>query len=79
MSEKRVPTFRHNNTLLTGPAAKKTWADQSVRCACGSSGDPANSISGTCKNMPAEWLGCSNCTGQAVGRPLVYRLPSQFE
>jgi hypothetical protein len=29
--------------------------------------------------MPAKWLGCDNCTGQALGAPLVYRTSGQIE
>lgn len=76
---KAIPTFRHGGILLTGDAAKKAWADQTARCGCGSYGDESEAISGTCKDMPAEWLGCTNCSGQALGRPLVYRLPSQMQ
>lgn len=74
-----MPTFRNEvGTLLIGQDAKKAWAEQSARCNCGSYGDVEHSISGTCSDMPAEWLGCDNCRGCAVGRPLVYRLPSQI-
>lgn len=78
-NRKRIPTFRQGDKLLTFAEARKAWAEQTARCACGSCGDTDHSISGTCKDMPAEWLGCDNCSGQALGRPLVYRLPSQME
>lgn len=75
---KQIPTFRKNGSLLTGKEARMAWEAQDARCNCGSGGDAAHAISGTCKDMPAQWLGCDNCTGQAIGRPLVYRLPSQM-
>lgn len=75
---KRIPTFRDGAGLLTCAAAIKAWQQQTARCGCGSCGDEANAIDGTAGDMPAKWLGCDNCTGQALGRPLVYRLPSQM-
>ena len=74
----RIPTYRHGETLLTGRDARRAWADQTVRCACGYHGDASEWIAGTANDMPAEWLGCTNCRGQALGRPLIYRLPSQM-
>lgn len=79
MSTKRIPTFRVGGKLLTGADAAKAWAEQSGKCNCGSHGTQEDSISGECGGMPATWLGCSNCTGEAVGRPLVYRMPSQMK
>lgn len=75
----RIPTFRTRDALLTGSNAIAAWSQQRIRCNCGSYGDEANSISGSCNDMPAKWLGCDNCTGQAVGRPLVYRLANQLK
>lgn len=74
----RIPTFRRGDTLLVGQEARAAWAAQSARCGCGSYGDAEEAISGSCKNMPAQWLGCTNCNGSALGRPLVYRLKSQM-
>lgn len=74
----RIPTFRDCGKLLTGAAASEAWAAQTAKCACGSCGDKDNAIAGTAKDMPAQWLGCPNCTGQALGRPIVYRLPVQI-
>ena len=76
--KKRIPTFRQGEKLLTGASAREEWKTQTARCGCGSHGDEKNSISGSSNDMPAEWLGCDNCTGRALGRPLVYRLPSQL-
>ena len=73
-----IPTFRHEEKLLTGKAAREAWASQSARCNCGSHGDEEHAVHGECNDMAATWLGCSNCRGQALGRPLVYRLPSQM-
>lgn len=75
---KTQPTFVIDGKLLVGHEAKDAWAAQSVRCACSSYGDADHSISGSCSDMPAEWLGCTNCRGQALGQPLVYRLQSQI-
>lgn len=72
------PTFRQGDRLLIGADAIAAWEAQSVRCACGSYGDKENAISGSCKDMPAKWLGCDNCDGTALGRPLVYRVQSQI-
>ena len=71
----QIQTFRRSGHLLTGAEARKAWADQEVRCACGDYGDAENTIAGTVDGLPAEWLGCPNCAGQAVGRPLVFRRP----
>ena len=79
MSGKRTPTFRIGDKLLVGREARKAWREQEVYCACGSSGDAAHCVDGTVGGSPAEWLGCDNCTGQALGRPLVYRLPNQIK
>lgn len=75
---KRTPTFRVGNKLLVGREARKAWAAQEARCACGSCGDDQHTVDGTVGGSPAEWLGCDNCTGQALGRPLVWLLPSQM-
>ena len=75
---KRTPTFRIGDKLLVGREARKAWAAQEARCDCGSCGDTQHTVDGTVSGSPAEWLGCDNCTGQALGRPLVYRLPSQI-
>jgi hypothetical protein len=76
---KRIATFKLDGKMLTGAAAVTAWAKQSAHCNCGSYGAKSEAISGTCSDMPAKWLGCTNCSGQALGRPLVYRLPSQME
>ncbi len=77
---KRIATFHAaDGFLLTGRAARKAWASQSVRCACGTYGDEDYAIDGTCRDMPARWLGCDNCRGRALGYPLVFQLPSQME
>jgi len=73
---KRIPTFRLKDKVLTGAEARKAWASQNVRCACGDYGDVENTIAGSCNDMPAEWLGCPNCSGTALGRPMIFRLPS---
>jgi hypothetical protein len=78
MKSKAIPTFVNNGELLTGVAARDTWADQTARCNCGSYGDTEHAIAGTCNDMPAKWLGCDNCHGSAVGRPIVFRLSSQI-
>jgi len=75
---KRVPTFRQDNVLLGGTEAIEAWKAQEPVCNCGSVGEAGEAISGSASNMPAKWLGCPNCSGQALGRPLVYRLPSQM-
>jgi hypothetical protein len=77
---KTIPTFLTGINLLTGAKARAAWANQSVRCPCGSYGDVSESLSGTCQDMPAEWLGCDNPThaGQALGRPLVFRTAGQI-
>jgi len=74
---KTVPTFRADGELLVGVAAIKAWKAQDAFCACGDAGDEADAVSGEASDMPAEWLGCPNCSGRAVGHPLIYRLPSQ--
>lgn len=74
----RLPTFKKVDTLLVGQAAIETWRLQVVRCGCGSFGSEDSSISGSCTNMPAKWLGCPNCRGMALGFPLVYRMKSQM-
>ena len=76
---KRTATIKINGQMLTGREATKAWRNQSARCNCGSYGDASEAISGTCSDMPAKWLGCTNCSGKALGLPLVYRLPSQIE
>jgi hypothetical protein len=76
---KRIATFRKDDELLTGEKARAAWAAQRVRCACRSYGDQQHSIGGTCEDLPAVWLGCTNCRGQALGYPMVYRLPSQMD
>ena len=76
----RIPTFRTKESgMLSGASARRAWGKQVVRCNCGDHGDAANEIAGTAGDMPARWLGCGTCPGQALGRPLVYRLPSQFQ
>jgi len=74
----RTPTFRTPNGLLTGQQAIDAWRAQTASCSCNAGGDEECAVSGTCRDMPAKWLGCPYCTGTAVGRPLVYRLPSQM-
>lgn len=72
------PTFARNGILLVGREAVEAWSSQTARCNCGSYGGGEDAISGSCHDMPAKWLGCDNCVGQALGRPLVYRVPSQI-
>lgn len=74
----KTVTFQDGDKLLRGKAARTAWKAQEARCACGGYGDPANALSGTAGDKPATWLGCSNCSGQALGKPLIYRLPSQM-
>ena len=71
-----IPTF----SIRLGRDAEQAWRDQEIRCACGSRGDAEQAIAGEVGGMPAKWLGCSNPshTGQALGEPLIYRLPSQM-
>lgn len=76
MASKRVQTFRRGE-ILVGAEAREAWAAQIIRCGCGSCGNADAAVSGSCYDMPAEWLGCQNC-GNAIGRPLIYRLPSQM-
>jgi hypothetical protein len=77
--KKRIPTFRRQDQLLTSTEAVEAWAGQATRCNCGGPGDSNKAVTGSCDDMPAKWLGCGwNCSGQAVGYPLVYRLPSQL-
>lgn len=78
LKTKRTPTFKIDGVLLVGADAKTKWAAQRARCGCGSYGDAEESIGGKCSDMPTEWLGCPNCSGQALGKPLVYRLQSQI-
>lgn len=75
----KTATFRIDGKVLTGSEAKTAWAAQSAKCACGSYGDTAHAISGTCEDSPAKWLGCANCSGQAVGGPLIYRTAAQIK
>lgn len=42
-----------------------------VRCACGNTGDWSESVSGTSGDRPCVWAGCGNCSGQAVGAPVL--------
>ena len=66
-------------STLAGRDAEQAWRDQEIRCACGSHGAASRAIAGEVGNKPAKWLGCTNPShaGQALGEPLVYRLPSQ--
>lgn len=73
-----IPTFTQDGKLLIGTDATKAWASQAVRCGCGDYGDKSEAVSGSCHDMPAEWLGCTNCSGHALGRPLIYRTQSQI-
>lgn len=75
---KTIPTFKKNGDLLTGHEAREAWAGQSARCNCGSYGDESEAIHGSAGDMPAVWLGCTNCDGTALGRPLVMRTQSQI-
>jgi hypothetical protein len=75
------PTFFSGARLLIGDESLAAWLAQSVRCNCGSYGDAEHAISGTSgtsDEMPAKWLGCKNCPGQALGYPLVYRTSGQI-
>lgn len=58
---------------VSGKAARKAWADQAVRCACGSYGCVDAAVSGSAGLDRARWLGCPSCSGTALGRPLVWR------
>lgn len=79
MATKRTPTFRTEKGLLSGEAAREAWRNQpGARCNCGCRGSEEFAVHGTCKDLPAVWLGCSYHVGQAVGLPLVFRLASQF-
>ncbi len=77
---KKRATFLVESTLLTDAAAVTAWREQAVRCPCGHRGDAEHAVAGAAGDMPAKWLGCANPThaGQALGRPLIYRLPSQM-
>ena len=77
---KRIATFRsQDGRLLKGREARRAWAAQESICACGCHGEAKESVSGTVGLCPAEWIGCPNCTGNALGRPLVFRLPGHLE
>jgi hypothetical protein len=79
MAKRTTPTFMAGDELLRGAAAIAAWKEQEgARCACGSYGSADHAVSGTAGDMPAKWLGCTNCTASAVGRPLIYRLNSQM-
>ena len=75
---KTTPTFFASNYLHVGQAAIDAWSAQTARCACGCRATERNFVSGKCEDMPASWLGCPNCRGQACGLPLVYRTQSQI-
>jgi hypothetical protein len=76
---KQIPTFKTSDgILLVGAKAKRAWARQDARCNCGYRGEAETSVLGSDGDMPLEWLGCPNCIGSAVGRPLVYRTQSQI-
>lgn len=78
MYHKTRATYQDGDALLVGTTARDTWRAQQARCNCGCYGDADHAMSGTAGDMPAVWLGCPNCRGQALGKPLVYRLPSQI-
>lgn len=75
---RRTVTFRVDGKLLTGRAARKAWAAQVAGCACGDPGDERYAVAGVIHGQPAEWLGCENCRNQALGRPLVFKLPKEI-
>lgn len=72
MATKTMPTFRRDGETFDGAEAINQWKNQSVTCACGCHATEKDSISGTSNDLPAKWLGCPNCPGTALGRPLVY-------
>jgi hypothetical protein len=53
--------------------AETMVAAENVRCACGDHGSWEHTISGTSGpgNTPCVWAGCPNCTGRAVGIPVL--------
>jgi hypothetical protein len=64
-------------TEKTRHEKRREWLKQigQVRCACGDTASYGlhgrDTISGTVGGRPAIWLGCPNCTGHALGFPLV--------
>lgn len=46
-------------------------AAEQARCACGDHGDWSCSLSGTSFDRPCAWAGCPNCSGQALGQPIL--------
>ena len=65
--------FKKDGVDLKGKEAHVAWAAQNCRCACGCLGDESHSISGSCGDKPAAWLGCHYCAGTALGQPIVKR------
>jgi hypothetical protein len=74
------PTFRSQaGVLLVGTSALEAWKAQIARCNCGRLATAEAPVTGQCNDMPAQWIGCSGCSGQALGRPLVWRTESQIK
>ena len=46
-------------------------AAENTRCACGSYGSWDDSISGSSGDRSCVWAGCPNCSGSAIGRPIL--------
>lgn len=76
---KEIATFETDDGMLIGAEAEEAWASQTAECKCGDRGDESETIWGTCGGRDAKWLGCTNCSGQALGVPLVYRFRSEVK
>jgi hypothetical protein len=46
-------------------------AAENARCACGDTGSWEHAIYGTSGGSDCVWAGCPNCSGQAIGRPIL--------
>jgi len=70
-------TKRFQGVTYPAATARRLWLAQigKVRCNCGSTASYGlhgrDTIIGTVSELPAVWLGCPNCPGQALGAPLV--------
>jgi len=74
---KKSKTLRFDGEDLPRGDARKKWLAQvgKIRCGCGSTASYGehgrDTIGGTAGGFRAVWLGCPNCTGRALGLPLV--------
>lgn len=70
-------TLRFDGNNLPRGQARKRWLAQvgKISCSCGSTASYGlhgrDTIGGTCGGKTAVWLGCSDCAGRALGKPLV--------